>query len=230
MKNLLKKMSIMLIFVMVLIATNLSCYNLYATNVDEEFNFWDKASEWYSGAGKDGVVTLNGSVMDQVADLLRVAGTAVIAIVAVVLGTKYIMSGATGKSEVKQQLVGFLVACLFFFGWSNLSKLLIVNTTYNSDTGTYSQVSSATQLFIFSGVDSYQDVFAKVFAIVIFLAQIIAVIAIVIIGAKYILSGANGRAELKEKGPMFIIGILLIFSTLNVLSFISDAINQALQI
>ena len=230
MKKISKKVLVFFISIMLLVIIG-NNYNLHAKDDESnEFNFWDKASNWYSNASKDGVILLDKSVMDQVADLLRVAGTTVIAIVSVVLGTKYMMSGATGKSEVKQQLVGFLIACLFFFGWSNLSSLLIVNTTYDSNTGVYTNVSSATQLFVFSGVDSYEDVFAKIFAIVVFVAQIIAVISIVVIGAKYILSGANGKAELKEKGPMFIMGILLIFSTLNVLSFISDAINQALKI
>ena len=47
-------------------------------------------------------------------------------------------------------------------------------------------------------------------------------------GVKYIFSGAEGKAKLKEKGIMYIVGIILIFTTLNILTFISESINNAL--
>ena len=65
-------------------------------------------------------------------------------------------------------------------------------------------------------------------SIVILVAKFVAVIATVYMGVKYIFSGPEVKAKLKEKSIMYIIGIILIFTTLNVLSFISSSINNAL--
>ena len=234
MKKYLKSIFIILILIMIFIEPVMNFNIINATEEDKTdkkpFDFWEGAQTWYNEGSTNGAVYLDDSIMSQISRFIKVFGTSVITIVTVVLGMKYMLGGATGKAEVKQQLIGLLVACLFFFGWSNLSDLLIRNAVYNETTGTYDSISTATQLFIFSGTESYTDVLAKVFAIVVFLAKIVAIIAIMVIGAKYILSGANGKAELKQKGPMFIIGILMIFCTLNILTFISNAINQALQI
>lgn len=233
MQKIMKKMCVIILMIIVMFFVyNLSCMHLYATEGgtdDGPYDFWTGAQEWYNKP-TDGIEYLDNSIMKQIAEFIKFFGTAVIAIVSVVLGMKYMIGGVNGKAEVKQQLVGLLVACLFFFGWSNISDLLITNAQYDENTGTYTQVSSATQLFVFSNVDTYQKSLAKIFAIVLFFAKIVAIVAIMVIGAKYIFSGANGKAELKQKGPMFIIGILMIFSTLNILSFISTTINQALSI
>ena len=64
--------------------------------------------------------------------------------------------------------------------------------------------------------------FGTIFGIVLTIAKIIALIATVYIGFKFVFSGADGKSQLKEKGIMYIIGIILIFATINVLSFVSD--------
>ena len=188
-------------------------------------DFISDAQNWYNKGGD--ATELDSGVMSGLAKDVERAGTAIISIATIVLGIKYVIGSATGKAEVKQQLIGLFVACLLFFGWSNLSSLLIQGATYDEATGTYSGISGATQLFIFDGVTTVSGIFQKVFAIVLFFGKIAALIATMYIGVKYIISGSQGRSELKQKGPMYIIGILMIFCTLNILSFISDAINQA---
>lgn len=188
------------------------------------------AAGWWSAAGQS-QIGINGDLLRTLTNLVNIAGTAIISIVAVVLGIKYMIGSAADKSSVKEQLITFLVACIFFFGWSNLSGLLITGTTYNPSTGTYSGISGATQLFVFNGLNTengFTNLFARLFAIVVFFGKIIALIATMYIGVKYIFSGADAKAELKQRGPRYIIGILLIFCTLNILSFVSQMINQAL--
>ena len=219
MKKMLKRLTLIVIMVTLMVTLGYHSTNVYAAD------FIDQAMDWQSKADSSQIIQLDSNLMGDLADMVNVAGTAVISIVSVVLGIKYMIGSATDKSEVKQQLITFLVACLFFFGWSNLSGILITGATYNEATGTYSGIGGATQLFIFSGVTSIEQVFAKVFAIVLFFGKIVAFIATMVIGVKYIFSGADGKAALKEKGPMYIIGILMIFCTLNILTFISDAIN-----
>lgn len=191
-------------------------------------DFWNQASKWYSGGSTN--TYLDSSVIDEMSDVVEVIGTGVIAIATVVLGIRYVLGSVTEKADVKESMVTLLVACIFFFGWSNLRNILITNISIDKSTGAVTGISGKTQLFIFSNQSqSLETALAQVFSIVILIAKVIAVIATVYMGVKYIFSGAEGKAKLKEKGVMYIIGILLIFTTLNVLSFVSQSINQTLK-
>lgn len=191
-------------------------------------NFWDQASDWYSAGGTE--TYLDSNVLSEIANIVEIIGTAVIAIATVVLGIKYVLGSVTDKASVKENMITLLVACIFFFGWSNIRDLLINNIQYDSSTGNIavSKITGSTQLFIFSGTNSLESAFASIFSIIILIAKLVAVIATVYMGVKYIFSGAEQRAKLKEKGIMYIVGIILIFTTINVLSFISSSINNAL--
>ena len=191
-------------------------------------NFWDQASDWYSAGGTE--TYLDSNVLSEIANIVEIIGTAVIAIATVVLGIKYVLGSVTDKASVKENMITLLIACIFFFGWSNIRDLLINNIQYDSSTGNIavSKITGSTQLFIFSGTNSLESAFASIFSIIILIAKLVAVIATVYMGVKYIFSGAEQRAKLKEKGIMYIVGIILIFTTINVLSFISSSINNAL--
>lgn len=191
-------------------------------------DFMSDANIWWSKNDPTNIQPIRG--IDEIVELVNVAGTAVIAIVTVILGIKYMISSAVGKSEVKGQLASLLVACILFFGWSNLSNILIKGAQFNTTTGGYDNIDSNTQLFIFEKTSDAKVIFSRIFAIVIFLARIIAVIVTMVIGAKYIFGGSNAKSEIKQRGPMYVIGILMIFCTLEVLSFISDAIIEALNV
>lgn len=191
-------------------------------------NFWDQAADWYSAGGTE--TYLDSNVLSEIANVVEIIGTAVIAIATVVLGIKYVLGSVTDKASVKENMITLLIACIFFFGWSNIRDLLINNIQYDSSTGNIavSKITGSTQLFIFSGTNSLESAFASIFSMIILIAKLVAVIATVYMGVKYIFSGAEQRAKLKEKGIMYIVGIILIFTTINVLSFISSSINNAL--
>lgn len=199
-----------------------------AISTTQAADFWNQASKWYSGGSTN--TYLDSSVIGEISDMIELIGTGVIAIATVVLGIKYVLGSVTEKADVKESMITLLVACVFFFGWSNLRDILITNVNVDSNTGAVTGISGKTQLFIFnSQSQSLEAALAQVFSIVILIGKVIAVIATVYMGVKYIFSGAEGKAKLKEKGVMYIIGILLIFTTLNVLSFVSQSINQALK-
>ena len=199
-----------------------------AISTTQAADFWNQASKWYSGGSTN--TYLDSSVIGEISDMVEVIGTGVIAIATVVLGIKYVLGSVTEKADVKESMITLLVACIFFFGWSNLRNILITDINVDPNTGAITGISGKTQLFIFSGQSqSLETALAQVFSIVILIAKVIAVIATVYMGVKYIFSGSEGKAKLKEKGVMYIIGIVLIFTTLNVLTFVSNSINQALK-
>lgn len=231
-KSIMKKCKILFIIVLEIIF-------MFNVRNQVQADFITEAGNWFvsgdpnSSEPKDPSFSLSevsmfkSGAFSQIVTVVNAIGTSVIAIVAVILGIKYLMGTARGKSEVKDQLIGLLVACLLFFGWSNISSLFIKNAQFDPSTGTYTDVSAVTQLFLFEGTTSIPAIASRIFAIAVFIGKIVAIIITMYLGVKYIFSGADGKAELKEKGPMFIIGILLVFCTLNVLSFISDIILNA---
>lgn len=198
---------------------------LFISTTSVNAGFWEQASNWYSG-GSTGTY-LDSSVITEIADMVEVVGTAVIAIATIVLGVKYVLGSVTEKADVKDSMITLLFACVFFFGWANIRDILIKGVTYNAD-GAVTSINGQTQLFIFQGAGTLKSALAQVFSVVIIIAKLIAIVATVYMGVKYIFSGAEGKAKLKDKGVMYIIGILLIFTTLNILSFISAAINSTL--
>ena len=122
------------------------------TFADTNYNFWEKAFGWWSSQ-KEATGYVDGNMLQQIADIVEVVGTGVIAIATVVLGIRYV-----------------------------LGTVLSIVTT---------------------------------------IGKAVALVATVYIGIKFVMSGAEGKSELKQKGIMYIIGVILIFATLNVLTFVS---------
>lgn len=219
--------------IVIILVSCISNFNLYAEEGEnsgettDEGTFWEQAQNWYTPGSTS--IYLDSSVVTDIGKIVEIIGTAVIAIATVVLGVKYVLGSVADKADVKESMITLLFACLFFFGWSSLRGIFIKNIGYDSN-GAVTGISGATQLFIFANNNggTLENAFASIFSVVIIIAKIIAVLVTIYMGVKYIFSGSEGKAKLKEKGIMYIIGILLIFTTLNILSFISDAINNAL--
>ncbi len=218
-KSLFKK----IYFIMVLSVCLIFSYGTVSAAGNSSNSFWSQASDWYSGGSTN--TFLDESVLSDIANLVEVAGTAVIAIATVVIGVKYILGSVTEKASAKENLITLLVACVFFFGWSNIRGLLIKNVDF-TNSGTVSSIDGNSTLFVLENTGtSIDSAFKSVFGIVLTVAQIIAILCTAYMGVKYILSGGEGKAKLKEKSITYVIGIIMIFTALNFIRFISSAIN-----
>lgn len=188
--------------------------NVYAASSDD---WWGKATEWYEDGST--TVSVSQSVISGIANFVEVVGTAVIAIATVVIGMKFMFGTVQGKSEAKENLINLLVACIFFFGWSNIRSLLITgNATGNGG------LTGSTGLIFFQNGD-LKGALAQVFTLVVTVAQMLAVASIVVLGVKYVFAGADAKAQLKQKSPGMIIGIILIFCTITVLKVIAKVVS-----
>ncbi len=214
-KNIINGFNIFLLVMILISSANM----VFAANND--YNFWNVAGDWYKQGETN--TYLDDSVLSQIANIIEIVGTGVIAIATVVLGIRYILGSATQRADVKDNMITLLVACLFFFGWSNLRNILISGVTF-TDNGV-SNVDGTSKFNIFDPT-SLSATLGNIFGIVLNVGKAVALIATVYIGFKYVLSGAEGKSQLKEKGIMYIIGIILIFSTFNIITFISKAVNQ----
>ena len=207
-----KKNIIFLVFTVFVIFL-LTFGNICLATEDDDIDFWGDASTWFSGVQGNNEKMDFSAVYDLIA-LINAVGTVVIIIATMVLGIKFMISSAEGKSEVKQNLITLLVACLFFFGWNSISSLIINNNNF----------------FLISSNDlTYDTAVGRIYNFVVGILDIVAVVVILYIGVRYIFSGAAGKADLKGKSPQFVIGIILTFCTISVLTYISKVINDSLE-
>lgn len=182
--------------------------------------WWDTATGWYQGQ-TDTVNGVSSTMLSGIAETVEIIGTGVILLATVVIGIKYIFGTVQGKVEAKENLVTLLVACIFFFGWTSLRGLLITGSA------TGENMSGSTGLIIFQGGD-LTAAFAQIFNVLSLIGKFLTVFAIAYMGVKYILAGANAKAQIKEKSPALIIGVILIFSATNVVKFIADLISNTI--
>lgn len=182
--------------------------------------WWDKATGWYQNGSTN--VGVSSSVISGLADMLEIVGTGVIAIATVVIGIKYIMGTVEGKVQAKESLMNLLVACVFFFGWSGLRGIFI---TGNS-TGENGLSGNNTGLSFFNG--DLSVTFARVFTLIVLIGKVLTVAAAVYMGVKYIFAGAEAKAQLKQKSPALIIGVVLIFCATTFLGVVANTIADIL--
>lgn len=197
---------------------------IQAADTSNDYDFWEVGYKWWS-AQKDPVVGLDDGVLKQLANIVEIVGTGVIAIATVVLGIKYLLGTPQAKSDVKENLITLLVACIFFFGWTGIRDILITGVQFG-DSGAANGVGGTTNLIIFKKGASLQEAMNTIFSMVVLIGRAVAVGVTVFLGVKLIYSGAEEKAKIKQRGVMYVIGIILILLTTQMLSFISKAITD----
>lgn len=179
-------------------------------------DFWGKAGAWFKSVQEEGegnVSPTSIEIVNKFMEIVNYVGTTFIIIATMFLGVKYMFGSVEGKSEVKESLVTLLVACIFFFGWQYIRGIIL----------------DGTQLFISDTDDTtYQDIFSRLLAVVTMIIKVAAIAGVIYVGVRYIFAGAGGKAELKDKSGYFIIGIILTFCSVTVLTVFSNAIQELL--
>lgn len=183
-----------------------------ATYASSGKNWWEGAGNWYEGGKLDDVTEAQG-FLNVLTDMANVVGTSVIVLVTVFLGIKYMYGSVESKADVKQSLTTLLVACIFFFGWQSISNLLMPGNQL---------------IFIQNSDTSYTHLVGRIFSTFMYIANIAAILGVIYVGVRYIFSGASGKADLKAKSGQFVIGVILTFATINVLTYISKIINEVI--
>ncbi len=211
-KKYLKKNIVIIIlisfFVSIISSTSVFADSSETTSVDE---MWSSASSWFGN-----VETANNSqpavsIVSEFSSIVNVIGTTVIVIATIILGIKYIIGSVESKTEVKENLITLLIACIFFFGWQGISAILIPGGRL-----VWSNVNDA----------SYKNLVGRVFSSIVFVLNVATIAAIIYVGVRYIFSGASGKADLKARSPYFFIGIIMAFCSVSFLTFVSNVINE----
>lgn len=219
-----RKICSVFVFLILTINVVFSLNNIYGESIEiADAEFWQQANDWYeqgkeeynntSGGSIDNLTDTNSTmkkIIDDFSNMVNILGTTVIVCVTTFLGIKYIFGSVEGKAEVKDSLLTLVVACIFFFGWNSIWNLIFD--------------SSSSGLIFNKG--GYKNVIANVFSTVSLVANILAVGGVIYIGIRYIFAGASGKAELKGKSWMFLLGIVLAFCSVGILNYISAVVNQ----
>lgn len=204
-----KKNGIFRMFMIVALFCMIFTTEIYAVE------WWDQATKWKDQGKTD--VEISDNVLGGISETIEIIGTAVIAIATVVVGIKYVFGTVQGKVEAKESLMNLIVACVFFFGWTSIRGLIITGNA--TAKGGFS-------LSFFSG--DLKVTFASIFTLLVMLGKVITVLAVGYMGVKYIFAGADAKAQLKQKSPALIIGIILIFCATNFLGLLSKVITDIL--
>lgn len=207
-----KRVSKMTIAFITLLTLAFMTFNsVYAAMPD----WWKVAFNWVNEGKAE--VEMDVSVLDDLADMLEVVGTGVIAIATVVVGIRYILGTVEGKVKAKESLMNLLVACVFFFGWSGIRGILISGSA--TAQGGY-------KLIFLDG--DLSVTFARLFTFIVLVGKVLTVAAVVYMGVKFIFAGAEAKAQIKEKAPSLIIGVIMIFCTTTFLSIVAKTITEVI--
>lgn len=207
-----KKMSKMTIAFALMGLAFITIINVYAAT---GIPWWDIAYNWIIGGKAE--VEMDTSVLDGLSDTLEVIGTGVIAIATVVVGIRYVFGTVDGKVKAKESLMNLIVACVFFFGWSGIRGILISGSA--TAQGGY-------KLIFFDG--DLSVTFARLFTFLVMIGKVLTVLAVIYLGVKFVFAGADAKAQIKEKAPALIIGIVLIFCATTFLSILVNIITEVI--
>lgn len=194
MKEKIKVIAIFMIIAMV--SVNL----VYATGGND---WWGQANNFWNGQ-MDTNAQLSINILGPITGLIKLVGNMIFVGVTVILGVKYIWGAAESKASVKDSMVTLVIAALVFYGWDTISSIFM-----NSDTN---------NLFFITG--NVEVTAQKVFQTIMYVCNFLAVGGIVFVGVKYLLAGAEGKAQLKVQSVPVILGLVMVYATITFLNLI----------
>lgn len=189
-------LTILLVFL-----TSIFVVNAYATGFLDEII--DQGNEF--GGSSDGMgEQLDSFLRDKIIPIVASIGNLVFAAVTVILGAKYIWSGADGRSQVMETLPAFVAAVIFFY----LGETIVVWLT-----GATGGIAGATE---------WKTIEGKIFGTICNVVRYASFGGLIFMGLKYMLASAEGKSQIKTNMGGVILGIVFVFLASNVVNFIID--------
>lgn len=178
---------------------------------ESEYGWW-KCAWSFLNKGENSEHQFGDSVSGSISEIRSMIfdiGNVIFILITAFLGVKYIWGGVDSKFSVKNSLVTLVVAAIVFYGWNALTDVLDIKDLL---TGKTSQ----------SGVQGFVG---TVYNTVMYIINFAAVGGIIYIGIKYMMAGADGKAEMKLKGIPVVMGIIMVYGTVNLINFILKIID-----
>lgn len=164
--------------------------------------WWECASNWWGKTQSASADTNADELIGTIVPMIQSVGNVIFLIVASVLGVKYIWGSVEAKSSVKESLLTFIVAALLFYGGTALGDLVNIQS-YISQT-------------------SAEATASNIYYAIRYIINFLAVGGVVYIGVKYMISGAEAKADMKVKMLPAILGIIMVYGTVSFISTILE--------
>lgn len=192
------KKTIKMNFVILLIIGMILVNNfIFASN-----DWWGSAYSFFNG----NYTATNISALSDIQSMIEFIGNMIFVATTVILGVKYIWGSVESKASVKDSLVTLVVAALFFYGWSTIKDMFIGGNG------------------ILKFGNNYQVTANSIYSTILYICNFLAVGGIVYVGVRYMMAGADGKAQLKAKGVPMVLGIIMVYATITFLKFIVSII------
>lgn len=198
-----------IMLVLIIFATNIYAADFLQNVFTQASNFVntsqlnvDKNSATNDTVGGALSIMINSSAIN-IVEVIFTIGNLVIFVVTIALGLKYIYSGIEGKADIKSSLPNYVFGVVFFYLADSvymLSKNIMLGAL---DTGT-----------------SYNTFSGNIYSTVETIANTCAILGIVMVGLKYMLSPADAKADVKKQLIPVTIGIILVYCTLKVIMLV----------
>lgn len=113
--------------IMIILLLNISMFYMnksYASNISDIF----QGAKNFMNAGNNGTQINENQLIDTsntVYNILLVLGMSVAAIIALILGIKFMIGSVEEKAQVKDQLVPFLIGCVVIFGAFGIWQIIV---------------------------------------------------------------------------------------------------------
>lgn len=150
---------------------------------------------------------ING-VINSVYEIIKIIGNFIILICGTILGAKYIWSAASDRADAKGALIPFMWGCIFFYcatGVFDFSKSVLSDSL---------------------ATGSIEGMGMSIYLTIANLMSYACILAVIVIGLRYMFATPDLKGELKKRFIPMIIGILLVYSTSNIITVIVKAFND----
>lgn len=169
--------------------------------------------------------TITGSAfktLKVVANFVAIAGI-------VFVGLQYMISSADKKADIKTKMFPLVIGLVFVFCSVQVLSLIIDSGESILNTGGDVNYENSTNINSATGgqeLASISTIFKNLWANVIPVVQMLAILTIVISGIRYMFSPADAKSEIKQSTTNLLIGAILVFSAVSVAQFIVSAAKE----
>jgi len=170
-------------------------------------DWWGCAFDFLNKGQSSDVNTEIPGMLSELQSLVFDIGNIIFIVVTAFLGVKYIWGGVDSKYSVKNSLVTLVVAAIVFYGWNAVTDILNVK-----------------ELLTEQSAGGYTNFATTIYNTIMYIVNVAAIGGIIYIGIKYMMAGADGKAEMKLKFIPVIMGIIMVYGTLNLINFILDIV------
>ena len=191
-----KKIKRITISIVAIVFISLIFINVQAGVLDDAFNNANDFTSTDKTLGND----IKKFLKDDIVPVIGIIGNLVFAGVTVILGAKYIWSGADGKSTVKETLPTFVIAVIFFYLAESLVGVFTGDAIWTAN--------------------SFNSLSSRIIGTINLIVRYLAFGGILFIGLQYMFASANRKAKIKDKLLPMCIGIIFVFSASQIVSYI----------